>query len=106
MRGVDCMAELAPLKYHAPALRLLGHKPQVSPEAIRAIEQCEVACGVALPASVREWYALEGAVDMLAQRQGACGPNSLAGILEGFAAAVSRPEGRERPRITFYGPWS
>jgi hypothetical protein len=47
---VDAMAELIRLQYHAQALRLLGCEPRVSADAVRAIEQCEAACGVRLPA--------------------------------------------------------
>jgi hypothetical protein len=52
---------------------------------------------------VREWYTLEDAEQALAQGEGACGPNSLAGVLEAFAAA--RPASREPARMHFYGPW-
>ncbi len=89
------MAELVPLTYHAQALRLLGQEPQVSGESVRAIEQCEADCGVTLPAAVREWYMLAGAEEMLAQREGACGPNSLTDILKAFSAAVSTPIRRQ-----------
>jgi hypothetical protein len=99
------MAESVPLQYHGPAFRLLGREPRVSADAVRAIEECEAACGVRLPAALREYYTLDGAELALAESNKACGPNSLAGILKGFAAAVASPPAGEPPAICFFGPW-
>jgi hypothetical protein len=58
--------EPTPLKYHAAAFRVLGRTPRVSEEALRLIERREAETGLRFPASVREWYSLEGAVELLA----------------------------------------
>jgi hypothetical protein len=93
------------LSRYAQVLRLLAQTPKVSAAAVQAIEQHEAKYGIVLPAAVRDWYALEGAVDMLAQRTGACGPNSLDGLLKEIAAVISAPKGSRKPRVSFYGPW-
>jgi len=58
--------EPTPLKYHAAAFRVLGRTPRVSEEALQLIERREAETGLRFPASVREWYSLEGAAELLA----------------------------------------
>jgi hypothetical protein len=99
------VAKATSLKYHAQALRLLGREPERSAKAVLAVRACEEVCGIRLPAAVREWYTLKGAVEMLAAQDGACGPNSLEGLLDAFVTVASTPKGRPPPRIQFYGPW-
>jgi hypothetical protein len=51
--------------YHSAVFRVLGRTPRVSQEALRLIERREEETGLRFPASVREWYSLEGAVELL-----------------------------------------
>lgn len=53
------------LAYHQPTLDLLDRARSFSPEVREALDRREAAAGAPLPASVREWYSLEGAVDVL-----------------------------------------
>jgi hypothetical protein len=100
------MAEPVSLRYHARAWRLLGREPALSADAVRAIEECEARCGVRLPAAVREWYSLVGAVEVLAEHEAACGPASLDELLTAFAAAARGGRRATPPaRFVFYGPW-
>jgi hypothetical protein len=52
--------------YHSSVFRVLGRTPRVSEEALRLIERREEENGLRFPASVREWYSLEGAMELLA----------------------------------------
>ncbi len=54
------------LKYHQKAYQLLNRPPVLSSRALELLARAEQRCGGALPASVREWYSLEGAVETLA----------------------------------------
>lgn len=56
----------SPLRFHAHVFRLMGRAPRVSEAAARLIERREAETGLRFPASVREWYSLEGAVELLA----------------------------------------
>jgi hypothetical protein len=53
------------LIYHQQTVALLDPIPRVSPEALAAMDERERALGIRIPASVREWYSLEGAVELL-----------------------------------------
>ncbi len=53
------------LKYHQQTFDLLGLEPRSSQVAIALLFQTEQDCGFAFPPSVKEWYSLENAVDML-----------------------------------------
>lgn len=54
------------LRFHQATADLSRQPLILSPAAQHALSEREAACGFALPASVREWYSLEGAVDILA----------------------------------------
>jgi hypothetical protein len=55
------------LRYHAQALRLIGAVPKVAPQAAGLIVAIEGRLGRPLPASLCEWYSLEGACELLMQ---------------------------------------
>jgi hypothetical protein len=99
------MSKRIELKYHTPVFRVLGREPVVSPEAVRAIEECEATCRTRLPAAVREWYSLEGVEQLLAEHSGACGPTSLAYLLEQFVRARARPRVQKPACITIFTAW-
>lgn len=54
------------IRYHKSALKLLQLTP-ISSAAAAALAAREQALGVTFPASVREWYSIEGAVEILAE---------------------------------------
>jgi hypothetical protein len=54
-------------KYHRDAVALLPELPQFSAEVAERLAQRERELGIIFPASVREWYSLDGAVDLLRQ---------------------------------------
>ena len=56
-----------PLKYHRDSASLLSGIPQFSANAVERLAQREQELGVAFPESVREWYSIECAVDLLRQ---------------------------------------
>lgn len=51
--------------YHSKTLALLGIDAQVSPSAVQLLGLTEKKIGRVLPASVREWYELRGACQLL-----------------------------------------
>ena len=53
------------MRYHTKTLELLGIKPHRSTVAIKKLDRVEHRIGRKLPASVREWYSLKGACDLL-----------------------------------------
>ena len=53
--------------YHQAALRLLDEKPVISSEASAIFERLKRERGFILPASIKEWYALEYAEDILSR---------------------------------------
>jgi hypothetical protein len=53
------------LKYHQATFDLLDERPLLSKPALRRINGWERYHKVSLPASIREWYSLEGAEDRL-----------------------------------------
>lgn len=55
------------LTYHRNAVALLRKQPKISASAAKRLDQRERELGIRLPASVREWYSLELAVDLLRQ---------------------------------------
>lgn len=59
------MPEPPQMRFHRAAVELLGYTPPVSDASIALLERQEQRHGFVFPASVREWYALEGAADLL-----------------------------------------
>jgi hypothetical protein len=55
------------LTYHAKTFELLGLRPRVSPAAVDLLDKVEHRIGRPLPPSLREWYELDGAIDLLLQ---------------------------------------
>lgn len=53
------------LRYHAEALRLAQVEPRLAQDAASVLAAVETRIGRALPDSVHEWYALEGACELL-----------------------------------------
>jgi hypothetical protein len=53
------------LKYHGEAVKLLPEVPRLSKSSATLLEKREEELGVRLPESVREWYSLESAVQLL-----------------------------------------
>ncbi len=53
------------LKYHQATFKLLGERPVGSPEAKALLKKREATLGIKFPESLREWYGLKGAVDIL-----------------------------------------
>ena len=53
------------MRFHARTLQLLNVTPVVSPRRISDLDAAEARIGLKLPASVREWYSLEVASDLL-----------------------------------------
>jgi hypothetical protein len=72
------------LKYHRDAVALLGRAPASSNSAIDLLRQREDQLGVTFPASVREWYSLEGAVQILEQYSNADSPFEIEKLGEPF----------------------
>lgn len=105
----------AHLHYHRAIFELMGREPRVSVESLRRIERREEACGSRFPASVREWYALEGAEDLLRRYCGNDEPVRLDGMgsleevrwgwihvmseNQGVASWVVRLDGSEDPPV-------
>ena len=55
------------LRYHAQTFRLLGLVPSRRPDADVLLAGRESACGSAFPASVKEWFSLEGAAELFSR---------------------------------------
>lgn len=55
------------LTYHQAVFDLIGEKPIVLPQAVEALDYLEQSKGIVLPASVREWYSLEGAASIISR---------------------------------------
>jgi hypothetical protein len=58
------MIDDTPLKYHQATIELLDAEPSLSEDAVRIIDAREQACGADFPASVKEWFSVEGAKRM------------------------------------------
>jgi hypothetical protein len=90
------------LRYHATAMRVLEATPVLSPAALRTIERCGARCGARLPASVREWYSLEGAESLLSIPDvGGC-LEPLDRLLKRFARLRTDPDGSSPTRTLIY----
>ena len=55
------------MRFHARTLKLLNLAPAISDSAVAELDAAEIRIGRRLPASVREWYALDGACKLLGQ---------------------------------------
>lgn len=66
------MNEHTSLVYHQATFDLIREKPIFSPKASEVLDRLEQNRGIILPAAVREWYSLEGAVEIL-NRFPSCG---------------------------------
>jgi hypothetical protein len=53
--------------FHSATFRLLGIEPHQPPAAVSEVEHAERRLGFRLPASIREWYYNEEAIDILAK---------------------------------------
>lgn len=53
--------------FHSHTFKLLECAPPESPTARAAVEKTEHRLGIRLPASVREWYSIDDAIDILAK---------------------------------------
>lgn len=63
--------------FHSATFGILGSEPPLSPAAQAEVEQAERRLGFALPASVREWYCYEGAINILATHSNKDSPIAL-----------------------------
>ncbi|PWT95796.1 MAG: hypothetical protein C5B53_10945, partial [Candidatus Melainabacteria bacterium] len=54
--------------FHDSTYGIIGGKPEVSKEALALLDALDKKCGGRLPPSLREWYSLDGAVEILAKR--------------------------------------
>lgn len=68
------------LHYHAKALQLVGAIPKVAPETENALAAVEGRIGRNLPASLREWYSLNGACELLYSYSNSDPPVALADL--------------------------
>jgi hypothetical protein len=55
------------LRFHAKTLELLKVSPTISQAAVSELASVESRIGTPLPASVKEWYSLDGACELLRQ---------------------------------------
>ena len=55
------------LRFHGRTLKLLNIAPPTSRNAVEVLDAVEARIGRKLPASVREWYSLDGACELLRQ---------------------------------------
>lgn len=55
------------MSFHLNTLELLGVAPTISQSAIAELNDAECRIGRKLPASIREWYSLDGACSLLRQ---------------------------------------
>jgi hypothetical protein len=93
------MAAAVKLVYHQATFDLLDEEPVISPSALKQIEQGEQACGAKLPASVREWYSLEGAEEKLSVRLCDSWPQPLKRVLKEFKTLHSPAQRRTLPHL-------
>jgi len=78
--------------FHTATFRLLTTKPQFSPTALSQVEETEHRLGCRLPASIREWYSNQEAIDILAKYSNQDPPIPLAEF-----AVTERDEDRLLP---------
>ena len=75
---------MANLTYHRDAVALLPEPPEFSAQAAELLAQRERDLGIVFPESVREWYSLERAVDLLRQHSNSDHPLALDKLGEPF----------------------
>jgi hypothetical protein len=68
------------VKYHSDTLKLIGVEPQKSDDSGEALAQVEARIRRPLPASVREWYELEDACEILRAYSNADPPLEIADL--------------------------
>lgn len=68
------------LQHHAKALQLAGVQPRPAAQAAKSIAAIEHRIRRPLPASLREWYSLEGACDLLLRHSNSDPPVALADL--------------------------
>ena len=73
------------LTYHRDVVTLLPKPPAFSASAAKLLDQRERELGIRFPASVREWYSLERAVDLLRQHSNSDEPVAADKLGEPFA---------------------
>jgi hypothetical protein len=100
------MAEPVSLRYYEGVFRLLGRAPRLSADALRLIEGWEAGRGARLPAAVREWYALEGAAEVMAESYQGNRLRSLPEFLASYADAPEDQEADDLPGAVFFEPWN
>ena len=62
-----------PTAFHAATYQLLEKRPQAGQQALDALQQAEQRLGMQLSASVREWFSLQNALEILNQHSN-CDP--------------------------------
>lgn len=62
-----CRQGLSMTSFHADTFLLLREEPPLSTKATLEVEQTEKRLGLCLPASVRDWYSHDGAIEILAK---------------------------------------
>ena len=70
------------LKYHRDAVAPLPEAPTFSAQAAERLAQREHDLGIQFPESVREWYSLERAVDLLRQHSNSDQPVAIDKLAE------------------------
>jgi len=79
------------LRYHTKAMQLLGLEGRISTTARNALDDVESRVKRTLPASVREWYELENAVQLLFQHSNADPPVDIGKLGEPLRDTLGGP---------------
>jgi hypothetical protein len=94
------------LRYYEGVFRLLGRAPRLSAGSLRRIERWEAERGARLPAAVREWYALKGAGELMAECLPGNRQRPLAKFLASFAGPAAGQGTEDLPGVVFFEPWT
>jgi hypothetical protein len=70
------------LRFHSKTFELLGREPEHSNDSAKLLDQVEKRIGNSLPPSVREWYEIEGACQILKQYSNCDRPLEIAELGE------------------------
>ena len=73
------------VSYHQSIFDLLDLQPSESAQARESIEDCERRCGRRLPEAVRQWYLIEGVVQLWYDYSNMDAPEPLEVVLRQFA---------------------